>query len=98
MDWKALAMLIGAVGVLSGIILGWLGRSRSVKQDIQADAGQDGFLRANVDYIRHSVDEMRLEVREHGRRFDGLAERVTRIEESTKSAHHRLERLEKDKS
>lgn len=87
MDWGA---VIAAAAAISGIMLGWLGRSRTVRKD----GAQDGELRASVNYIRQGVDDLRVEIRAAGQRYDVLAERVTRVEESAKQAHRRIDRLE----
>jgi hypothetical protein len=94
MDWGLFSAILGVVGVISGIFLGWTGRSRSVRQDTVAEAGRDATLRTDVEYIKRGVDDMRVEQRVQGQRFDTLAERVTRVEESSKQAHKRLDRWE----
>lgn len=91
MDWT---VIIGVIGVISGAVLGWSGRTRSMRQDIIQEAGADALQRADVDYIKRGVDEIRLEQRVQGQRIDALAERVTRVEESAKQAHKRLDRKE----
>lgn len=90
MDW---AMVISAAAAISGIILGWLGRSRTIRQD----GAQDGELRASVNYIRQGVDELKIELKSRGQQFDMLAERVTRVEESAKQAHKRIDRIEQER-
>ncbi len=40
---------------------------------------------------------MRVEIKVQGQRYDALAERVTRVEESTKQAHHRIDRIDKER-
>ena len=87
LDW---AVIVSAAAAISGIILGWLGRSRTVRQDGAAD----GELRASVEYIARGVDDLRMELRSSNQRYDMLAERVTRVEESAKQAHRRIDRLE----
>lgn len=89
MDWGAIVTTIAAI---SGIVLGWLGRSRTVRQDGAAD----GELRATVNHIRRGVDDLRIEIRAQSQRFDMLAERLTRVEESTKQAHRRIDRIESE--
>jgi septal ring factor EnvC (AmiA/AmiB activator) len=84
--------IITAAAAISGIILGWLGRSRTVRQD----GAQDGELRASVKYIRDGVDDLRVEIKSQSQRYDLLAERLTRVEESAKQAHKRIDRLEDD--
>lgn len=91
MEW---AVIISVSSAVSGIVLGWLGRSRVIRKDAAAEAIQDATIRSDVDYIKRGIDEVRLEQKDQGRRFDALAERVTRVEESAKQAHHRLSRLE----
>lgn len=92
-DWE---VVVGVAAAASGVILGWAGRSRSVRKDTQEEAGRDGRLRLDVDYIKRGIDEMRLDQRAQGERFDGLTERVIRLEESTKQAHYRIDRLDKN--
>lgn len=87
MEWIG---LISAAAAISGIVLGWIGRART----IQKDAAEDGELRASVEYIARGVDDLRVEIRSANQRYDMLAERVTRVEESAKQAHHRINRLE----
>ena len=86
--------IIGVAGTISGILLGWLGRSRTVRQDTATEAASDAELRASVNYIRQGVDDLRVEIRAQGQRYDMLAERVTRVEESAKQAHKRLDRID----
>lgn len=87
MEWTAVVSVIAA---LSGIVLGWMGRSRTIRQD----GAQDGELRASVKYIREGVDDLRFEIKAQSQRYDVLAERVTRVEESTKQAHRRIDHIE----
>lgn len=91
MDW---GLIISIVGVASGVILGWLGKSKSVKDEIKTEASVDATLKTDMDYIKRGVDEVRLEQKDQGRRFDALSERVTRVEENSRSAHKRIDRVE----
>lgn len=93
-DTISITVLLAILTTASGIFIGWSGRSRSIRQDIKKEAGDGALLRADVEYIKRGVDDIRLEQRSQGQRIDELAERVTRVEESAKQAHHRLNRLE----
>lgn len=88
------ASIISIAGVVSGILLGWLGKAKAEKKELQEEAANSATIQFDVDYIKRGVDEMRLEQKDQGRRFDALSERVTRVEESAKQAHHRLNRLD----
>ena len=94
MDGTTIVAIISATAAISGIILGWLGRSRTVRRDTAEEASRDALLRSDVEYIKRGVDDLRIEQKVQGQKFDALAERVTRVEESAKQAHKRIDRLE----
>ncbi|WP_235440485.1 hypothetical protein [Paenibacillus sp. DMB20] len=47
-----------------------------------------------MSYIKRGIDNIQVDLRLQGQRMDGLSERITRLEESFKQAHKRLDRLE----
>lgn len=91
MDFSAIFAVITA---LSGMALGWMGRNRTIKQDAAHDAGTITALQTDLEYIRRGVDDIRLDQRVQSQRIDALSERVTRIEESSKSLHKRVDKIE----
>ncbi|WP_079908288.1 hypothetical protein [Paenibacillus sp. 32352] len=93
-DVAAFTTAVSVLAAISGIIIGWSGRSRAIRQDIKKEAGDGAVLHADVEYIKRGVDDIRLEQRAQGKRIDELAERVTRVEESAKQAHKRMDRLD----
>lgn len=94
MEPLTITAAISAAAAISGIVLGWLGRSRTVRQDTAIEASKDARLQADIEFIKRGVDDLRIEQRAQGRRFDELTERVTRVEESAKQAHKRIDRIE----
>ncbi|WP_143287327.1 hypothetical protein [Caloramator quimbayensis] len=66
---------------------------RLTKKDDRDSVGNAVRLEAKVDYISKGVDDIRLDIKDHGRKIDDIDRRVTRVEESTKSAHHRIDEL-----
>lgn len=94
-DIATFIAVVGAMSGISGIFLGWIGRARAAKQELKDDVHRDARISADMEYIKRGVDEVRLEQRAQSKRFDELSERVTRLEEYTKSAHHRIDRMEK---
>jgi membrane protein implicated in regulation of membrane protease activity len=48
---------------------------------------------SDIGYIKAGVDDMKREQKESNERHYALVERVTKVEESTKSAHHRIDEL-----
>ncbi|MGG4453792.1 hypothetical protein [Brevibacillus porteri] len=49
-----------------------------------------------MDYIKRGVDDIRFEQKAQGKRTDELSDRVTRVQESTKQAHKRLDRIDNE--
>ncbi|RAV18844.1 hypothetical protein [Paenibacillus contaminans] len=94
MDFTAITAIVSVAAALSGIVLGWAGRTRSMRDDIKKTAGSGAVLAADVEYIKRGVDDIRLEQRAQGQRIDVLSERVTRVEESAKAAHKRMDRID----
>lgn len=87
------------VAAVSGVILGWWGRTREIKRDIKeeakSEASTDTALKMDVNYIKKGVDDIRIEQKVQGQKVDALCERVTRVEESSKQAHKRIDRMER---
>jgi len=94
MDTATIIAVISVAATLSGMVLGWLGRSRTVRQDTFQDAGREAKLQTDMEYIKRGVDDTRIEVKTQGKKFDEFSERLTRAEESVKQAHKRLDRIE----
>ncbi|RUT46446.1 hypothetical protein EJP82_11370 [Paenibacillus anaericanus] len=94
MEVSIIAAMVSVIGVISGILIGWSGRSRSIRQDTQEEARTDATVRSDIEYIKCGVEDIKFEQRAQGKRFDEMAERVTRLEESQKSLNKRVDRLE----
>lgn len=89
MDWDRLLPL---AGVISGMVIGWAAQARATKATIRGEALREATIEASLNSISSGIDEIRLEQKDQGRRFDTLSERVTRVEESAKQAHKRIDR------
>lgn len=85
-----LIVVITAVAALAGIVFGWLGYRRGVSRDCQ----DEGALKSDTEYIKRRIDDVLLEQKDTNKSINALAERVTRVEESSKQAHKRIDGLE----
>ncbi|MCI5630196.1 MAG: hypothetical protein MR346_11315 [Clostridium sp.] len=74
-----------------GCIVAVLGFARNKKKDNEGE----GSLKADIKYIQRGVDNIQLDIKEHNRTLSEHNARLTKVEESVKSAHHRLDTLEK---
>jgi len=72
-----------------------LNRQKDVKSDTREGAKQDAKLQTRLDYISKGVDDIRIDLKANEKQMIALGERVTRVEESSKQAHKRIDKLEK---
>lgn len=87
-------VLIGVVGTVSSIIFGWVGYQKGLKKDAYQKGGHDSELKADIEYIKRRSDDMLIEQKDTNKSLGTLTERVTRVEESSKQAHKRIDTLE----
>jgi len=80
--------VIGAVMVVKNSIL-------VTKKDAKAETRSNTILETKLDYVVKGIDDIKLDSRDQARQINDVSERVVRIEESAKSAHKRIDELEK---
>lgn len=78
-----------------GCVVGVLGYKRVSKKDTEEDIKKLVKMDVKLDTIGNNVNEIRLENKDFSKSINALGERVTIVEQSTKSAHHRIDDLEK---
>lgn len=96
MDLTIITAIISVLAALSGMALGWNGRARTMRQDVAQESAAAAMQRADVEYIKRGVDDMKVEQKLQRQQFEAVSERLTRVEESAKQAHKRIDRLEED--
>lgn len=79
---------------LLGAILSFLTFQRNKGRDIRADTKEEAETKTKLDYIATAVDEIRLDNKARDREMKEFNTRLIRVEESTKSAHKRIDGLE----
>lgn len=89
-----LGAAIAILSAISGIWLGWTGRTKAFRDEVVKEATQDASLHTDVSYIKNGVVDIRVDLRALGARMDGISERLTRVEESAKQAHKRIDKIE----
>lgn len=98
---ETIVTAISLAAGLTGIIFGFLQvcqRERDYKRlashDVKNESEDSAALKSNVDYIKRRVDDVLLEQRDTNKTLSELSERITRVEESAKQAHKRIDGLE----
>lgn len=83
--------LIAIIGTVAGIWFGYSGRQKACKDEVRADTVGHTELKTNVEYIKRGVDDIRIDLRAQENTVRDLSDRVTRVEESAKQAHKRID-------
>lgn len=86
-----IATSIAIIGTLSGVVLGWIARSNDNRRETKQEAKSEMSLKMDVEYIKRGIDDVRFEVRSQKQQLDSMNERLTRVEESSKQAHKRID-------
>ena len=80
---------------IGGLIFGIITAVRNKKTDDKKDGKEDGIVLTELGYIKKGIDgiEKRLEKQEN--QYVDVVKHLTAVEESTKQAHKRIDKLEK---
>lgn len=82
--------LIAAISAITAIVAFFIARGK----DHYKEGSEDSGMRGDIKYMRNSFDDLRLDVKEVARKQDNQGERLTRVEESCKQAHKRIDSIE----
>jgi len=86
--------LLGAAGTICSIIFAFVNYKKREDEENYTEGNRDGNLIADTQYIKRRIDDVLLEQRDTNKSINALSERVTRVEESSKQAHKRIDRIE----
>ena len=79
---------------LGAVVIALLGLILNSKKETRNEAAGSARMEAKLDAISGGVEDIRVEMRSMRGRVDMLAERLSAVESSCKSAHHRLDTLQ----
>ena len=95
MEIGSIIALIGAVGAICSIIFGYAGYQKGIKKDCKDEGNNTGSLMSDIGYIKAGIDDLKRKQEAAELRHSALAERVTRVEESVKSAWYEIKKGKK---
>ncbi|GAE89545.1 hypothetical protein [Acetivibrio straminisolvens] len=95
MDSAAIYTLIGVTGTVCGIIFGYVGYKKGLQKESSENGREAGALKSDMEYIKRRIDDVLLEQKDTNKSVNALAERVSKVEESAKQAHKRIDRIER---
>lgn len=93
MTWELVVGLVGVVSGVCAVVFGFLGSRRADVTQTREDVLRLARIEGKLDSANRGIEDMRVEVRSHGGQLAELSTRITRCEESVKSAHHRLDEV-----
>ena len=85
---------ITIISTILGAILGIIGAINYYKSKVQQDTTCNTQMKSQLDYISKGVDDIRLDIKAQANKINDIDIRLARVEESTKSAHNRLDELQ----
>lgn len=84
------------VSVVAAVYFAFKSNSRANNDEVSKKAQGDAILSQKLDSISDDTKEIRKEITDVKGKVNDLSERVVMVEQSAKSAHHRLDRYEEE--
>ena len=88
-----ISLLCGIVSVAFAIYFGLKSNRRNDVKDIEDKATRDAIINTKLDVISSGVKDIKDDMSTMSKRVSELDRRVVIVEQSTKSAHHRLDEI-----
>ncbi|MBK5447501.1 hypothetical protein JFU18_02155 [Bacillus sp. TH22] len=87
---------IGVLIAIASAVIGYFSYALNRSKEIKSDGQQGAEMKAKLEYISKGVDDIRIDQKASERQMVSFGERITRVEESAKQAHKRLDNVEKE--
>lgn len=88
--------ILTIVSVCAAVYFAFKSNARANNDDVSKKAQLDGILSQKLDSISDDTKEIRKEISDVKVKVNDLSERVVIVEQSAKSAHHRLDRYDEE--
>ncbi|PFW61561.1 hypothetical protein [Bacillus sp. AFS075034] len=87
---------IGVLIAILSLAISYFAYSLNRSKALKSDGQQGAEMKAKLEYISKGVDDIRIDQKASEKQMILFGERITRVEESSKQAHKRLDNLEKE--
>lgn len=87
--------IIGCVVGVAGAIFGLVAMLRNKKTDDKSEGKQDGVVLTELGYIKKGIDGIERKIEHMENQYVDVVKHLTKVEESAKQAHLRIDKLEK---
>ena len=92
---EIVSFVLSAVFGVGGLVFGIITAVRNKKTDDTKEAKEDGIILTELGYIKSGVDDIKHKQEEQEKQNIDFVRHLTAVEESTKQAHKRIDKLEK---
>lgn len=87
-------LFVSIACTLLGACIGYFTFQRNKDKQTKEETSKTTTVEVKLDYISKGIDEIRLDNRSNAREIQALKENFIRLEQSNKSAHHRIDGIE----
>jgi hypothetical protein len=87
---------VGVIVAVLSLVIAYQGYQLNKNKAVKTDTQENAELKAELGYIRRGVDNIQIDLKANEKQIIVLGERITRVEESSKQAHKRIDNLIKD--
>lgn len=84
-----LTVLIAILGFVISYQTYQINKNKESKSDVR----QNARIESQLGHIGKGVDDIRIDLKSNEKEINNIGERVTRVEESSRSAHKRIDRI-----
>ena len=94
MEYISIGLVFTILGGIIGVGTFLMNSKKNAKQETKEDTTMITSIGTKLDLISKNVDEIRLDNKDFSKTMHQLGERVSKVEQSTSLAHHRIDSLE----
>jgi hypothetical protein len=92
---ETVSFVLSAVFGVGGLVFGIITAVRNKKTDDTKEAKEDGIILTELGYIKSGVDDIKHKQEQQEQQNIDFIKHIVAVEESTKQAHKRIDKLEK---
>lgn len=85
--------IISILGTLSSIVFAYLAFKRNNEVDDKNEGKSQGVIISDIGYIKSSIDRMERSLEKVEDRYHDLLNRLVKVEQSSASAHKRIDEI-----
>lgn len=89
---------VGLICTITGVAISFAAFQTSKYNSIKKETKENAIMATKLDFISQGVNNIQVKMEAQENKFGAMSERITRVEESTKSAHKRIDEIEKGDS